>query len=637
MKPDTTKNYYLALALSILVVIGWNYFVTRPQVERARQSQSEVASGKTLNEGGRPGAPNALPPQTINSPPQGGVLPQTIAVQRDRRAALAESQRVDIDTPSLLGSISLTGARFDDLALKDYRETPNKNSPDIVLLSPSGAPSAYYSESGFVAQGGATLALPGPTTVWTKTAGDKLTPTTPVTLSWDNGQGLVFTRKVSVDKDYMFTVSTSVDNKGTAPVSLVPYALINREGTPKTSGYSVLHEGYIGYVGNAEDEIAYNKIEKETNSLKKASGVGGWAGFTDQYWATAIVPDQSKTFEADFSATGSTEKTYQTATFDPALAIAPGASATTTSRLFAGAKVVSMLNAYEKDLGIKQFNLMIDWGTYLWFFTQKMFWLLNSIYKIVGNYGLAIILVTFLVKLVFFPLANRSYMSMAKMKAVQPQLAALKERYPDDKVKQQQEMMAIYKREKIQPILGCLPMLIQIPVFFSLYKVLFVSIEMRQAPFALWIRDLSQPDPTNIFNLFGLIPYDPTKLPLIGHFLAIGILPLIMGISMFLQMKMNPEPTDPVQKTIFSWMPVIFTFMLGTFPSGLVLYWTANNTLTIIQQSVIMKRAGVKLELFDNLLGMIRPKPKRTSAEAIAESKAELRKLDALDGTAPGE
>ncbi len=638
MKPDT-KNYYLALALSILVVIGWNYFYAKPQLDKTRQVQTQVANPSQLNAPGAPGAPSALPPQTINAPPQGGVLPETPALRRDRKAVLADSPRIDIETPAVEGSIALKGGKLDDLALKDYRETPDKNSPNIVLLSPTGAEGAYYAESGFVAAPGAGLALPGPDTLW-KADGQKLTPATPVTLTWDNGKGLVFTRKVAVDKNYMFTTTSSVANSGAAPVTLSPYSLIVRQGLPKTSGYSVLHEGYVGVVGNSGvKEPTYSSIEKEPNATLALKGRGGWAGFTDKYWATAIVPDQSKNFDATFSAIGTGEKTYQTAALDEPITIAAGATATSTSRLFAGAKVVTLLDQYKANLGIEKFDLMIDWG-WFYFATKPMFFLIDGIYKIVGNFGVAIICVTFLVKLVFFPLANRSYMSMAKMKAAQPQLAALKEKYPDDKMKQQSEMMAIYKREKINPVAGCLPMVIQIPVFFALYKVLFVTIEMRQAPFVLWIHDLSQPDPTNIFNLFGLIPFNPTTVPLVGHFLAIGILPLVMGFTMFLQMKMNPEPTDPVQKTMFAWMPVIFTFMLGTFPSGLVVYWTINNTLTVIQQSVIMKRAGVKLELFDNLTGMFRTRPTTDKATALAISKRDLKNLEAeAEGksVAPGE
>ena len=630
MKPDT-KNYYLALLLSVFVVFGWNYFYAKPQLDKARQNQTQSAQS------GPPGAPSATPPQTVNSPPQGGIAPEGPAARHSRDEALASSQRVVIDSPSLEGSIALTGAKLDDLSFKNYRETPSKTSPHIVLLSPHGAPAAYYVESGFVPQAGSSVPVPSPSTVWSKTAGDKLTPDTPVTLTWDNGKGLVFTRVYAVDRDYMFTVQQSVANTGATPQTLVPYSLIVREGTPPTSGYSVLHEGFIGYVGDSEQDITYPKIDKEPGATTKVNGVGGWAGFTDKYWATALIPNQGQSFEADYSAIGTGEKTYQTATIEQALTVPANGRAEMTSRVFAGAKVSNLLNAYEGQ-GIKKFDLLIDWG-YLWFFTKPMFSLLIGIYKVLGNFGLAIIALTFLVKLVFFPLANRSYMSMAKMKAAQPQLAALKERYPDDKMRQQQEMMKIYKTEKINPVAGCLPMVIQIPVFFALYKVLFVSIEMRQAPFYLWIHDLSQPDPTNIFNLFGVLPFNPTTLPMVGHFLAIGILPIIMGISMFFQMKMNPEPTDPVQKAMFSWMPVIFTFMLGTFPSGLVVYWTTNNTLTIIQQSLIMKRAGVKLELFDNLKGMFRRRSGTPTSTNLVKSKSDLQKLkeSGKEGIAPGE
>ena len=638
MKPDS-KNYYLALALSIFVVFGWNYFYAKPQLDKARQSQAQVANKANLNAPGVAGSPESLPPQTVNAPPQGGIAPETPAARRDRKATLADSPRVEIDTPSLQGSINLKGARLDDLALRDYRETSNANSPNIDLLTPSGAASAYYVESGFLPPRGAEVNLPGPNTLWTAAGTQKLTPSSPVTLTWDNGHGLVFTRTIAVDKDYMFTVTQAVANSGAAAVTLTPYALIVREGTPPTAGYSVLHEGYIGYVGDSEQDITYAKIEKEPGATSKVTGTGGWAGFTDKYWATALIPDQSKGFEADYSAFGTGQKTYQTATIDPVVSVPAGGTAAVATRVFAGAKVSSLLTRYENE-GIKKFDLMIDWG-YLWLLTQPMAKLLGFLNHVIGNMGLSIIALTCLVKLVFFPLANRSYMSMAKMKQAQPQLAALKERYPDDKMKQQQEMMAIYKREKINPVAGCLPMVIQVPVFFALYKVLFVTIEMRQAPFYLWIHDLSQPDPTNVFNLFGLLPFDPTALPLLGHFLAIGILPLIMGLSMFFQMKMNPEPTDPVQKQLFAFMPVIFTFMLGSFPCGLVVYWTTNNTLTILQQSLIMKRAGVKLELFDNLAGMFRKRQATPDKPtAIAVSKRNLANLEAeAEGKkiAPGE
>ena len=352
----------------------------------------------------------------------------------------------------------------------------------------------------------------------------------------------------------------------------------------------------------ASSGIPASRNSSTTLSPRNRRGrTGGWLGFTDKYWASAVIPDQNQPFTGRFSETGADQKTYQTDVLDKkGRTIDPGTSTEVTTRVFAGAKEVTAIDNYQTGLGIKNFDLMIDWG-WFYFITKPLFRLIDTIYKVVGNFGVAILIVTVIIKGAFFPLANRSYLSMAKMKAVQPQMAALKERYPDDKQKQQQELMELYKREKINPVAGCLPVVIQIPVFFALYKVIFITIEMRHAPFFGWIRDLSAPDPTNVFNLFGLLPYDPTHLPGFGHYLAIGVWPLLMGVSMFMQMKMNPEPPDPVQKQMFSWMPVIFTFMLGTFPAGLVIYWTWNNTLSVIQQSMIMRRAGVKIELWDNL------------------------------------
>ncbi len=599
-----TKNLYLAIALSILVIIGWNYFYAAPQLQKERQTQAQLQQPSTAPQ---PGSPTAAPPVSPDAPPQGGVASESPAASTTREAAIAANPRVALDSRSLFGSIDLKGARIDDVSLKAYRETPDPHSPNIVLLSPSGAPAPYYAELGFVNKPGQSLALPTPDTTW-KADGDKLTSETPVTLTWDNGQGLIFHRVIAVDDHYMFTVTDSVENKSDAAVTLVPYELISRHGKPKTSGYSILHEGMVGVIGDfGVQELTYDLILKETNATKSLDGSGGWLGFTDKYWAAVVVPDQNVHFEGSFSATGVIQKIYQAVSFTDPLTIAPGATAGTTARVFAGAKEVKTLDTYQNDLGIKKFELLIDWG-WFYFITRPMFQLLDIIYKFTGNFGVSILIVTVLIKLAFFPLANRSYLSMAKMKGVQPQMTALRERYADDKVKQQQELMELYKREKINPVAGCLPMVIQIPVFFSLYKVLFITIEMRQAPFFGWIKDLSQPDPTNIFTLFGLLPYDPTSLPLIGHFLAIGIWPLIMGFSMFIQMKMNPEPPDPVQKQMFAWMPVIFTFMLGSFPSGLVIYWTWNNLLSVAQQTLIMHRAGVKIELWGNLANMFRRK-----------------------------
>jgi YidC/Oxa1 family membrane protein insertase len=599
------RNLYLAIALSILVIIGWNYFYAAPQLQKERQTQAQMQQQGA--EAPQPGSPGALPSPSPNAPPQGGVTSENPGAMMTRADALAASPRVTLDSRDLFGSIDLKGARIDDVSLKDYRETPDPHSPNIVLLSPSGAPAPYYAELGFVSKPGQSLAVPTPETVWSADR-DKLTSQTPVTLTYDNGHGLVFHRRIALDDHYMFTITDSVENKSGASVTLYPYALVSRHGKPKTSGYSILHEGMVGVIGDSGvQEPTYDSIEKEANATKSLNGTGGWLGFTDKYWAAVVIPEQHVPFEGTFSARGTVHKVYQADFLADPMIVAAGATAETTNRVFAGAKEVQTLDMYQSDLGIKKFELLIDWG-WFYFITRPMFQLLDIIYKFTGNFGVAILIVTVLIKLAFLPLANRSYLSMAKMKAVQPQMTALRERYADDKAKQQQELMELYKREKINPVAGCLPMVIQIPVFFSLYKVLFITIEMRQAPFFGWIKDLSQPDPTNIFTLFGLLPYNPTSLPLIGHFLAIGIWPLIMGISMFVQMKMNPAPPDPVQKQMFAWMPVIFTFMLGSFPSGLVIYWTWNNTLSVAQQTLIMHRAGVKIELWSNLVNLFRRK-----------------------------
>jgi YidC/Oxa1 family membrane protein insertase len=600
------KNLYLAIALSLLVIIGWNYFYGAPQLEKTRQTQTQMQQQSAPPQ---PGAPGSVPAAGTNVPPQGGIAPaaQTPEVPKTRAEAVAQSPRIKLDTPSLFGSIALKGARIDDVALKAYRETPDRDSPNIQLLSPSGSPTPYYAEAGFVTQPGTNIKLPGADTLWSADR-EILSPRNSVTLSYDNGQGLVFHRNIAVDDRYMFTIKDSVENKTGEAVTLYPYALVSRQGKPQTSGYAVLHEGMLGVIGDSGvQEPTYDSIEKEPRATKSLKGTGGWLGFTDKYWATAVIPDQQIPFEGTFMARGGANKTYQADYLGPGTTIAPGSSAEVTERLFAGAKETQTLDLYAADLGIKQFDLMIDWG-WFYFITKRMFWVLDTLYKFTGNFGIAIILITVLLKGLFFPLANRSYMAMAKMKNLQPLMTSIRERYPDDKVKQQQEMMELYKREKVNPVAGCLPMLPQVLVFFALYKVLFVTIEMRQAPFFGWIKDLSQADPTNIFNLFGLLPFDPTGLPLIGHFLAIGIWPLIMGLTQFITMKMNPEPPDPMQRQMFAWMPVIFTFMLGTFPSGLVIYWTCNNLLTVIQQGLIMRRAGVKFELWDNLAGMFRKK-----------------------------
>jgi YidC/Oxa1 family membrane protein insertase len=464
--------------------------------------------------------------------------------------------------------------------------------------------------------------LPDRETLWKQEGSNSLTPTTPVILKYDNGDGLTFRRTIAIDERYLFTLKDEVTNVGNAPVTLYPFALISRHGTPKVSGYYILHEGLIGYLGDQGLQEKGYKAVADAPALD-TGGHGftyhvtdGWLGITDKYFAAALLPDATAHLEARFLSETTPTVRYQTDYLEDGQTIAIGGTGSANARLFAGAKEASVVGinfpiggfgGYTKQLGLNHFDLLIDWG-WFYFITKPMFLALDFFYHLFQNFGIAILLVTVLVKLLFFPLANKSYASMAKMKSVQPQLAALKERYPDDKVKQQQEMMEIYKKEKINPVAGCLPVALQIPVFFSLYKVLFVTIEMRHAPFFGWIKDLSSPDPTNLFTLFGLLHFDPTQLPLLGHYLALGIWPIIMGITMWFQMKLNPAPPDPTQKMIFAWMPLIFTFMLAGFPAGLVIYWAWNNTLSVLQQSFIMRRNGVKVELFDNLRASFFPK-----------------------------
>ena len=606
------KNTILAIVLSALVLIVWQFFFAMPQ-EKARQEklQAEQLAQKQQVQPSQPGHPAQAPGQIGPAQPAGQGAQPSASVAANRDAALAMSRRVPIATDSLQGSIALKGARIDDLAFVKFRETVDPKSPPIVLLSPSGSPDPFYAEFGWTNAAGANLKVPTSDTVWTQTGTGTLTISHPVTLSYDNGEGLEFRRTFAIDDKYLFTIKDEVMNKSERPVSLFPFALISRHGTPQTLGYYILHEGLIGKFGDeGSQEITYKKIEEK--KVITFNATNAWLGITDKYWAAVLLPKTDAHVIANFRADKlGARETYQTDYLLDARTIAPGATASVDARLFAGAKEVRVVNDYENKLNLNHFDLLIDWG-WFYFITKPLFFVIDYIYRLVGNFGVAILIVTVLIKAAFFPLANKSYASMAKMKAVQPQMAALRERYPDDKAKQQQELMALYKKEKINPLAGCLPIAIQIPVFFSLYKVLFVTIEMRHAPFFGWIRDLSAPDPTNLFNLFGLIAFDPTIVPMVGHFLHLGAWPLIMGVTMWAQMKLNPTPPDPTQAMIFNWMPVIFTFMLASFPAGLVIYWAWNNTLSVIQQSVIMRKHGAKIELFDNIKALfVKKKPQQ--------------------------
>ena len=607
---ENNKNFILAMVLSLGVLIGWQYFVVGPRLESERRAaeieaarQAEIAAKTPLQKSadGTVAIPKPGTPAKNNTSIPGVTVKNDAATSNDREAALAVDPRVEIDSARLSGSINLRGGRIDDLHLKDYRETIDKNSPTIILLSPKSAPEgAYFAEFGWVGDKNSGT-VPQSNTLWEVDGSPKLTVSSPVNLTWKNDKGLIFNRQISVDKEYLFTIRDSVKNTSGIEVALQAYGRIARFGKPKTQGIFVLHEGLIGDIGEEGlKEIKYDDIEDDLAvNLKPATT--GWLGITDKYWATALIP--SGKFTSRFAYFDKGRKQYQADYIGDAISVAPGQSTEVTSRLFAGAKQVAILDAYENDLNIKNFSNLIDWG-WFYFITKPMFKVLDWIFAAIGNFGVAILVLTVLLKILFFPLANKSYVSMANMKKMQPAMTEIRERYADDKVKQQQEMMALYKKEKINPAAGCWPMLIQIPVFFSLYKVLYVTIEMRQAPFFGWIQDLAAPDPTSLFNLFGLLPYD------VPQFMMIGVWPLLMGITMFLQMRMNPTPPDPTQAMIFTWMPIVFTFMLASFPAGLVIYWAWNNFLTILQQGTIMRRQGVKIELFDNLKDLFQKKTK---------------------------
>ncbi len=601
------KNLLLAIVASVMIMVSFQYFWERPKVEAERARQQEAAT-TTAQDRDQPQAPRTAPGQTpapaaqpqqqpdtrLPSPPRatpGAPASQAMAPGgpvRPSAGLVIRGLRVTLGNPLLEGSVALKGGRIDDIVLKTYRQTTDPNSDPIRLLAPSGSADAYYAAHGWIGEN-KSVPLPGLDTLW-KSSGRRLGPGAPLRLTWDNGQGLRFTRTIAVDENYMFTITQRVDNRGAKAVTLTPYGLINRTGTPKTTGFYILHEGPLGVFNEVLEELDYSDLV-DAGQIDKASR-GGWIGITDKYWLAALVPDQKAKMTARFRHWTSKDKSdkYQVEFVGVPLTIAPGGNAAAKSHFFAGAKKLNLLNQYTEKLGIALFDRAIDFG-WLYFLTKPFFYVLDFFFKFLGNFGLAILAVTVIVKILFFPLANKSYRSMSEMKKLQPKVMEMKERFGDDKQKLSAETMALYKREKVNPAASCLPIIIQIPVFFALYKVLFISIEMRHAPFYGWIQDLSARDPTSIINLFGLLPFGvPAIIP---DFISIGIWPLIMGVSMFLQMKLNPTPPDPIQAKIFMLMPIFFTFIMAPFPAGLVIYWAWNNALSMTQQWIIMKRMGV--------------------------------------------
>jgi len=559
------RNVIIAVILSTAILIGWSMYFENP--DEAQRKRLEI-QGKTETQ------TNIQKPET----PQTTKANPTKAISRGE--ALKEGDRVSIENSNLAGSISLRGAIIDDIVLKNYRETLDKNSKPIVVLSPKKSDEGYFVESGW-ATTKSDIKVPDNNSIWQIKDGRKLTPTTPVTLEWNNREGIIFSKKIEVDNKYLFKITETIRNEKNKTIELFHYSQITKNTKPTTENFYILHEGLIGVVDKNLKEETYSTIEKEK---KTYAGKSGWFGITDKYWMSAIIPESGKSFKGEYSFANSYKANFIIS--EPTIAN-PQKSTSATLKIFIGAKEVYPIDNYTEIEKIDRFDLSIDWG-WFYFITKPLFFVIDYIFKIVGNFGLAIIILTLIVRILFFPLNNYSFKSMAKMKVLQPETLRIKELYKDDVKRTQQEMMALYKREKVNPLSGCLPILIQIPIFFAVYKMLFVTLEMRHAPFFGWIKDLSAADPTTIFNLFGLIPWNPPS------FLMIGVWPILMGITMYFQMKLNPTPPDPIQAKIFAFFPLIMTVMLATFPSGLVVYWTVSNVLTMAQQYYIMKKTTVK-------------------------------------------
>lgn len=572
------RNFILAIALTMAIMLGYQFLYLEPlqQEEQERQAALEAAQPQESADLPDMQTSGDLPDLSVS-----GNVPGSSAPAASREEVLGSRQSVTINTPHLKGSIPLKGARFDDLTLSDYKDSLEESSDNVTLLSPTGTENSYYADFGWIGEG----KRPDAKSVW-QADREEISTNGTVNLTWDNGEGLRFTRTVSLDESYMFTVTQRIENTGTEAVTVAPYGRIFRKGRPETQALYILHEGPLWVMDEGKEEYTYDDLEDE-DKLKSESSTGGWVGITDKYWLVALVPDQKQKFKAEMfrKETLTGEQFHANFTMNGQV-LQPGGTIEQTSRLFAGAKKVDLLDDYTDRLGIKLFNYAIDWGMFD-FLTKPIFKLLDFFFGLVGNFGIAILLLTAVMKLVLFPLANKQYKSMNKMKALQPKIQALKERFGDDKMKMQQAQMELFKKEKVNPASGCLPIFIQFPVFFALYKVLYVTIDMRHAPFFGWVTDLSSPDTMLVTNLFGLIPWEPTG------FLAIGILPILMGFTMWLQMQMAPTGGDPMQRKIMMFMPIIFTFMMAQFSVGLVIYWTFSNVWGIAQQWYLMRRADI--------------------------------------------
>lgn len=598
MQDDNTKNLILASALSFLVILVWFVvFPPEPQVPTPPPAITQTESGADT--------PNALPTTTGDA----SVPSATVSANaKTRENALANSPRVQINSKRVFGSISLTGALIDDLSLKNYNVNLNDESKKITILSPIRENAGYWAFHAWWSPDKSVSIKDIPTakTLWQVKSGDTLSETSPITLVWDNGNGLVYERRISIDENYLITIKQSVQNNTGNVIQLAPYSALTRKGDPDIRGFYILHEGAIASINGELVEESYKDVRKfdvNTNGVNSKTykvTQGGWTGFTDHYWMTNLLPQPDQSFESVVDYNPRVNR-YQTDLRLPAVTIAPNGSYDVTTSLFAGAKEYEVIKRYEKNNNYNQYIDSIDWGMFF-FLTKPIFQVLHLLNGLIGNMGFSIIGLTLLIKALLFPLAYKSYVAMAKMKELQPQMEKIKEDAGEDKKKIQQEIMKLYREKKVNPASGCLPILLQIPIFFSLYKVIFVTIEMYHAPFFGWIHDLSAPDPTSLLNLFGLLPWDAPDPASFVAILSIGVFPILMGITMWMQQKLNPAPTDKTQAQIFAWMPWVFMFMLGRFAAGLVIYWVANNTITFIQQYTIMRSQGVKPDIWGNVL-----------------------------------